>query len=117
MGQFLGFSDQHSSLVAMVWNLGTAFVSPKPHVVFDGKISTIWNETRLEDTAVEPIFNDLFQSFRDHYGEEGRSPGGDKSDPEGAVPAVPPIELGREWLTEPERRDKSSRKKLEIKSA
>ena len=28
MGQFLGFSDTHSSLVAIVWNLHTDFVSP-----------------------------------------------------------------------------------------
>ena len=28
MGQFLGFSDQHNSLVAMVWNMGTNLVRP-----------------------------------------------------------------------------------------
>ena len=102
MGQFLGFSDQHSSLVAMVRNLGTNFVSPQFHVVFDEKFSTIQNDTRLEDSAVEPIFNDLFETCKDYYGEEGRPP-------EGAVQSDPPMELGGEWLTEAERRDKGSR--------
>ena len=108
MGQFLGFSDQHSSLVAMVQNVGTNFVSPQFHVVFDEQCYTIQNDTRLEDTAVEPILNDLFESCRDHYGEEGCPPEEDKSAPEGTVPANPPMELGGEWLTEAERRDKSS---------
>ena len=84
----------------MVGNLCTTFVSPNFHVVFDEKVSTIQNDTRLEDTVVEPIFNDLCESFRDHYGEEGRPPEGDKSAPEGVVSADPPMELGGEWLTE-----------------
>ena len=66
-------------------------------------------DTRLEDTAVESIVNDLFESCQDHYGEEGHPPEGAKSAPEGAVPADPPMELGGEWLTEAAQRDKSSR--------
>ena len=34
-GQFLGFSDEHSSLVATVRHITTGFVSPQFHVVFD----------------------------------------------------------------------------------
>ena len=34
-GQFLGFSEEHSSLVARVLNLETGHVSPQFHVVFD----------------------------------------------------------------------------------
>ena len=52
MGQLLGFSDEHSTLVAMVRNLTTNFVSPQFHVVFDEKFSTIQNDNMLEDTAV-----------------------------------------------------------------
>ena len=94
---------------AIVWNLGTTFVSPQFHVIFDENFSTIQNNTKLEDTAAEPIFNGLFESCWNHYVEEGRPPEGDKSAPEGAVPADPPMELGGEWLTEAEQRDKSSR--------
>ena len=70
----LGVSDQHSSLVAMVSTLGTTFLSSQFHVVFDENLSLIQNDTRLEDAAVEPLFNDLFGSCRDHFGEEGRLP-------------------------------------------
>ena len=108
MGQFLGFSDQHSSLVAMVRNLATNYVSPQFHVVFDEKFTTIQNDTRLEDTTIESIFKDLFTDCRDYFGEEGRPPDGN-SVPEGATALDPPSELGGEWLTEAERRDKGSR--------
>ena len=35
MGQFLGFSNEHSTLIWMVWNLVTNFVSPQFHIVYD----------------------------------------------------------------------------------
>ena len=57
MGQFLGFRDE--------------------------TVSTIQNDTRLEDTTVEQIFNDLFETCKDYYGEEGRPP-------EGTVQSDPP---------------------------
>ena len=69
MGQFLGFSDEHSTLVAMFINLATNFVIPKFHVVFDEKFSTIQNNTRLEETSVEAIFDDLFTNYRGCCGE------------------------------------------------
>ena len=94
MGHCLGFSDRHSSLVAMIWNLGTNFASSQFHVIFDEKFYTVQNDNRLEDTAVRPIFNDFFESCRDHYGEEGRAPEGDESAPEGAVSAYPSISIG-----------------------
>ena len=72
MGQFLGFSDEHSTLVAMVRNLATNFASPQFHVVFDDKFSTIQNDTRLDYTAVEVIFNYLFTNSCGFYGEEVR---------------------------------------------
>ena len=60
MGKLLGFSDEHSTLVAMVRNLATNFASPQFHVAFDEKFSTIQNENKLEDNSVEEIFNELF---------------------------------------------------------
>ena len=47
MGQFLGFSDEHITLVAMLRNLETNILIPQFHVVFDEKFSTIQNYTRL----------------------------------------------------------------------
>ncbi|KAL7461742.1 hypothetical protein ACHAXS_003253, partial [Conticribra weissflogii] len=55
LGQFLGFSEQHSSLVACVRNLSTGFVSPQYHVVFDDLFQTIYNDTSLEDSTAPSI--------------------------------------------------------------
>ena len=74
MRQFLEFSDEHSTLVAMVRNLANNFVSPQFHVMFDENFSIIQNDSRLEDTAVEAIFGDLFTNCRYFCGEEGRPP-------------------------------------------
>ena len=103
MGQFLGFSDEHSSLVARVRNLGTNFVSPQFHVVFDDMFSTIHNDVQMKDTAVQGIFEDLFETCTDYYGEEIETPEGADAESD------PPLELGGEWLTEPERREKKAR--------
>jgi hypothetical protein len=43
LGQSLGFSDEHSSLVANVRNLFTGFVSPQFHVVFDDLFQTVFS--------------------------------------------------------------------------
>ena len=72
MGQLLGFSDEHNTLVTRVRNLATNFLSPQFHVVFDDKFSTIQNDTRLDYTAVEVIFNYLFTNSCGFYGEEVR---------------------------------------------
>ena len=66
MGQFLGFSEEHSTLVARVRNLVTNFVSPQFQVVFDKKFTTIHNDARLNDTTIESIFKTLFKTFRDY---------------------------------------------------
>ena len=108
MVQLLGFSDENSTLVAMVKSLATNFVIPQFHVVFDEKFFIIQNNTSLEDTAVEAIFNELFTNCRDFYGEEGHPPKETISAPEGDVVDSPP-KLGGEWLTEAERRDKDTR--------
>jgi hypothetical protein len=41
LGLFLGFSDLHSSLVPMVLNVSTGFISPQFHVIFDDKFETV----------------------------------------------------------------------------
>ena len=68
MGQFLGFSNEHSTLVARVHKLSTNYVSPQFHVVFDDLFFSIYNDTKLSDTNIEAIFQDLFENCRDNYG-------------------------------------------------
>ena len=41
MGQFLGFSDEHSSLVVNVRNLSTGYISPQFHLVFGDLFETV----------------------------------------------------------------------------
>ncbi|KAL7523050.1 hypothetical protein ACHAWF_001188 [Thalassiosira exigua] len=62
-GQFLG-SDQHLSLVALVRHLGTSFVSPQYHVVFDNKFETVYS-AGADDGVVDAIYKDIFESS--HY--------------------------------------------------
>ena len=50
MGQFLGFSCEHSSTVALVCNLNTGHVSPQYHVVFDDNFETAFHDSK---TSVE----------------------------------------------------------------
>ena len=40
-GMFVGFSKQHSSLVALVLNIQTGKISPQYHVIFDDKFETV----------------------------------------------------------------------------
>ena len=40
LGQFLCFSDEHSTLVSNVQNLTTGYISPQYHVVFDELFET-----------------------------------------------------------------------------
>ncbi len=68
MGQFVGFSDKHSSLVANVRHLSTNFISPQFHVVFGDLFKTV-NRIGVEP-VIEPICQDLFQLNRELYAEE-----------------------------------------------
>jgi hypothetical protein len=43
LGQFLGYSDEPSSLVANIWHLKTGLVSPQYHVVFDDLFKTVFS--------------------------------------------------------------------------
>ena len=110
MGQFLGFSDEHSSLVAQVRNLSTNYVSPQFHVVFDDLFTSIYNDTRLEDTELESIFENLFTNCRDFYGEQSLAPEGASASSQGEPEVtVHSPELSDEWLSEPEIMEKKNR--------
>jgi hypothetical protein len=54
LGQFLGYSDEHSSLVANVRHLGTGYVSPQYHVVFDGLFKPVFS-SGSDDALVDSI--------------------------------------------------------------
>ncbi len=70
MGQFVGFSDKHSSLVANVRHLSTNFISPQFHAIFDDIFKTV-NRTGVDEPVVKSICQDLFQINRELYaGEE-----------------------------------------------
>ncbi len=69
MGQFVGFSDKHSSLVANVRHLSTNFISPQFQVVFDDLFETV-NRTDVDKPVIKSICQDLFQLNRDCFAEE-----------------------------------------------
>ena len=69
LGQFVGFSDEHSSLVANVWHLTTGYISPQFHVVFDDLFETV-NCIGVDDRIVESICNGLFQRNRELYAKD-----------------------------------------------
>ncbi len=94
MGQFLGFSHQHSSTVALVRNLHTGYISPQYHVVFDDKFETIFH-TGKSTEELDKICNELFVDSRDCYVEE-------EYDEDGVLIYKPPP-LDEVWLSEPER--------------
>ena len=61
MGQFLGFSPDHSSLVGLVRNLCTEHMSPQWHLVYDKHFKTVsaldTNKNKA-DTIWTSLFND-----------------------------------------------------------
>ncbi len=69
LGKFVGFSDEHSSMVANVRHLTTGYISPQFHVVFDDLFETV-NRTGVDDQVVESICNGLFQRNRELYAED-----------------------------------------------
>jgi hypothetical protein len=54
LGQFVGFSDEHSSMVANVQHLTTGYISSQFHVVFDNLFETV-NCTGADDRVVKSI--------------------------------------------------------------
>jgi hypothetical protein len=74
-GQLLGFSDEHSLLVATVCHLTTVFVSPQFHVVFDDHYHTVYGdgEGKLITDAICDLLweNDWELYAEDKYGPDG----------------------------------------------
>ena len=99
MGQFLGFSDEHLSLVANVQNLSTGYISPHYHLVFDDFFETVIRQGD-NDNVVDGICNDLFECSRDWYAEE-------EYDDVGKLIYWPPP-LDDVWLDEHGRRERKA---------
>ena len=64
MGQFLGFSDKHYSLVSTVRHLITGCISPQFHLVFGDLFETV-NCTKDDESVFNTICNDIFKLNRD----------------------------------------------------
>ena len=90
-GQFLGFSDEHSTLVANVRNLKTGYIYPQYHIVFDDLFETTFCRGK-NNPVIDRICNDLFDSSRDWYAEE-------KYEPEVQL-IYRPLPLADVWLDE-----------------
>ena len=97
LGQFVGFSDEHSSLVANVRHLTTGFVSPQYHVVFDDLFQTVFS-SGCNDALVDTICNNLFDCNHDVYAK-------DEFDSSGNIVYHPPP-LDEVWLDESEQKDR-----------
>ena len=69
MCQFLGFSDEHSSLVANVCHLSTGYISTKFHLVFEDLFDTVVC-TRYDASVFNAILNDIFEFNMDWYSNE-----------------------------------------------
>ena len=67
-GQFLGFSLNHSSLIGLIRNLSTEFISPQFHVVYDEKFSTVCSTD--EPISADTPWVELYLQHREFYGPE-----------------------------------------------
>jgi hypothetical protein len=69
IGQYLGYSDQHSSLVANVRHMLTGHVSPQFHIDFDNLFETVIQDGD-NDSIVNSICDGLFERNRELYIED-----------------------------------------------
>ncbi len=69
MGQFLGFSPEHSSLVAHVRHLQTGHVSPQYHAVFDDHFHTVVGDGDPNEFT-DAICDLLWETNREIYAED-----------------------------------------------
>jgi hypothetical protein len=90
-GNFLGYLDEHLSLVANVHHLSTGYVSPQFQVVFDDLFETVVPNGD-NDAVINSIFNGLFERNQELYVE-------DKFDADGMLVYKPPP-LQEVWFDE-----------------
>jgi hypothetical protein len=101
IAQFVGFTEEHSSLVANVRNLRTGYISPQFHCIFDDLFHTVFSDG--ENKAVtDAITESLWDNSREYFGE-------DEFDEDWILVYEPPP-LDDVWLNEEERRDAKERR-------
>jgi hypothetical protein len=100
LGQFVGYSDEHLSLIANVRHLKTGHVSPQFHCVFDDLFQTVFS-TGENDPVVDAICNLRWDNNQEFFAEE-------EYDKDGMLVYQPPP-LDEVWLSKSERRDRKDR--------
>ena len=95
-GKFIGFSDNHSTLVATFRNFKRGYISPQYHIVFDDLFETKFRRDE-NNPVIDQICNDILNYSQDWYAEE-------EYDPEGQL-IYRPTPLADVWLDEPGRRE------------
>jgi hypothetical protein len=95
LGQFLGYSDKHSSLVANIRHLKTGYVSPQYHVVYDDLFQTVFSAGPIIE-LVDSMCEELFTTSCEVYAT-------DEYDAEDNLVHRPPP-LDEVWLDEDGRR-------------
>ncbi len=90
-GQFLGFSNEHSLLVATVCHLTAGFVSPQFHEVFDDHFHTVYGDCEGNLTT-DAVCNLLWENEWELYAE-------DEYGTDGSLIYTPPP-LDKVWLDE-----------------
>ncbi|KAL7481771.1 hypothetical protein ACHAW6_007441 [Cyclotella cf. meneghiniana] len=96
MGQFLGFSQEHSLTVAQVQNLHTGYISLQYHVVFNNKFLAVFHDAKSTE-KFHKICDDLFVNSQDCYEEEEYNKDG--------VLIYKPPPLDKVWLSELEQQE------------
>jgi hypothetical protein len=91
VGQLLGYSDKHLSLVVNVRHLSTGYVSPQFHVVFDDLFETVVCNGD-NDAIINSICDGLFVRNQELYVK-------DEFDADGMLVYKPPP-LHKVWLDE-----------------
>jgi transposase InsO family protein len=111
LGQFLGFSPEHSTMVGLIRHCLTGHISAQYHTVYDDTFDTVFgmagDATEALDAKVQEIWTDLFKDdgsagTRDWYCTPEFDP--DAGD---VVYDVPPLDV--HWLNEEELRDRETR--------
>ena len=62
-GQFLGFSKDHASTVALIRNVTTGYVSPEFHILFDEEFNTVTADNINVTDALRESFNFTYTSY------------------------------------------------------
>jgi hypothetical protein len=95
LARFVGFSPEHSSLVANVRHLQTNHISPQFHLIHNGNFKTILNDSPLDHPMSDKRLLDIFDTSREVYADIECSE-------DGAIVYAPPP-LDDIWLDEGER--------------